>query len=422
MAHGSGETLGLSRLHERISALYALALVTLYLLFLPVGGYARMMEGKYHAFLALSLAYVAAMTLTRAWGGIRRYRAETRAAVIYLALVALSAAFSPYGSAVLLGGTRRDGLLTVALYVAVYLLLARYLRPTRALLDAAVYSASASALLVLVQLAGKNPLWLYPGGLNYFDGDVAYSGFYAGTSGNIDFTAFTLALAAAAAWVAVVRGKRWRLAAPFVLLVWTLVRLEVAAALLGLAVTLIVTLPLLFPKHRRAMCVLALSLFVAALGSVALYRGENEVLTELSRALRGDWDDALGSGRIAIWRACIPLVAERPLLGGGCGTLYLRDLEPLYWYREGGTLRAAITSAHNAYLGILVDQGALALAAFLALVALSLRRLWRGASRTRCAVCIAVLVCYAVMALFSVATCITSVYLWLLLAVAAREG
>ena len=52
---------------RRISYLYALALLTVYALFLPLGGYERMMEGKYRAFLLLSLGYVLAMTALGAW-------------------------------------------------------------------------------------------------------------------------------------------------------------------------------------------------------------------------------------------------------------------------------------------------------------------------------------------------------------------
>ena len=84
---------------------------------------------------------------------------------------------------------------------------------------------------MLVQLTGRNPLWLYPAGLNYFDGDVAYSGFYAGAAGNIDFTAFLLALCAAAMAAALVRGWSGWLLAPFALTMWTLWQLRVAAAL-----------------------------------------------------------------------------------------------------------------------------------------------------------------------------------------------
>lgn len=158
---------------RRISYLYALALLTVYALFLPLGGYERMMEGKYRAFLLLSLGYVLAMTALGAWRAVRWREPMCLAALAYLALTALSAALSPYGTAVLLGGTRRDGLLTAALYIAVFLLLARHLRPDRRLLYAAAASAALCGLLVLVQLTGRNPLWLYPAGLNYFDGDVA---------------------------------------------------------------------------------------------------------------------------------------------------------------------------------------------------------------------------------------------------------
>ena len=198
---------------RRISYLYALALLTVYALFLPLGGYERMMEGKYRAFLLLSLGYVLAMTALGAWKAVRWREPMCLAALAYLALTALSAALSPYGTAVLLGGTRRDGLLTAALYAAVFLLLARHLRPDRRLLYAAAASAALCDLLVLVQLTGRNPLWLYPAGLNYFDGDVAYSGFYAGAAGNIDFTAFLLALCAAAMAAALVHGwSKWLLA------------------------------------------------------------------------------------------------------------------------------------------------------------------------------------------------------------------
>lgn len=114
---------------RRISDLYALALLTVYALFLPLGGYERMMEGKYRAFLLLSLGYVLAMTALGAWKAVRWREPMCLAALAYLVLTALSAALSPYGTAVLLGGTRRDGLLTAALYAAVFLLLARHLRP-----------------------------------------------------------------------------------------------------------------------------------------------------------------------------------------------------------------------------------------------------------------------------------------------------
>ena len=83
---------------RRISDLYALALLTVYALFLPLGGYERMMEGKYRAFLLLSLGYVLAMTALGAWKAVRWREPMCLAALAYLALTTLSAALSPYGS------------------------------------------------------------------------------------------------------------------------------------------------------------------------------------------------------------------------------------------------------------------------------------------------------------------------------------
>lgn len=409
-------------MERRISEGYTLLLVTVFFLFLPFGGYERMMEGKYHCFLILSIGYLLAVMCTGARRELRPHGAADLMALAYLAVTVLSAALSPCGAAVLLGGTRRDGLLTVVLYVLCFLLLARHLRPGRRLLYAAAWSAALCDLLVLIQLAGKNPLRLYPAGLNYFDGDSAYLGFYAGTAGNIDFTAFLLALCAAAMAAALVRGWSRRLFVPLMLTVWTLVRLQVAAALLGLAVTAVVSLPLLFPRRKRTMWALAALFTLAALIFLWYYPGSGGTLTELHLLLHGRAGAGFGSGRLGLWRALVPLIAEHPLLGGGCGTLYLRDVEPFYWYHGGETVHAAVTSAHNEYLGILLDQGAMGLAAFLALLAYALFRAYRRAEDDRSAVAGTALVCYAVMTFFTPASCITGAYLWLLLAVLAGRS
>lgn len=112
-------------MERRISEGYTLLLVTVFFLFLPFGGYERMMEGKYHCFLILSIGYLLAVMRTGARRELRPHGAADLMALAYLAVTVLSAALSPCGAAVLLGGTRRDGLLTVVLYVFCFLLLAR---------------------------------------------------------------------------------------------------------------------------------------------------------------------------------------------------------------------------------------------------------------------------------------------------------
>ena len=98
----------------RVSYLYACALLTVFYLFLPYGGYARMMEGKYVCFLVLALGYLAAMCAAAPLEN-PHMTPMLWCAAAYLACSALSALLSPYGAATLPGGTRRDGLLTLAL-------------------------------------------------------------------------------------------------------------------------------------------------------------------------------------------------------------------------------------------------------------------------------------------------------------------
>lgn len=413
-------------LAARVSYLYACALAIVLFLFVPFGGYERMMEGKYVCYLALTLGYLAAMAFAAPIkgrsGSLPAPRFMPLAAAAYLGFSALSALLSPYGAQTLLGGTRREGLLTLTLYVAAFFCLARFLRADARLLHLSAVSVTLCDALVLVQTAGGNPLGLYPAGLGYRDGDIAYAGFFAGTSGNIDFTAFLLALALCVFLTALARRKLWPLAPVCALTAWALVRLDVATAWAGLACAALWCPALLLPRKRRAMLLLSCGLSVAALLLLRGYGGGSQTLAEASRLLRGDLDGAFGSGRVSIWRDCLMLARQRPLFGGGPDTLWLRGLEPLAWYRDGAAATPAdITAAHNEYLGVLVNQGIFALAAYLALLCAALARCFRRAQEPRYALCGAGLLCYGAMAMFSVSTCITAPYLWLLLALVQKD-
>ncbi len=408
---------------ERASYLYACALVTVLYLFLPFGGYERMMEGKYRCFFALTLGYLAAMAAVVPFeqARMRAPRVTGIAAGAFLACSAVSALLSPYGAQTLLGGTRREGLVTLTLYVAAFFCLRRYLRADRRLVYLSAAAVCLCDLLVLAQTAGLNPLRLYPAGLSYWDGDDAYAGYFAGTSGNIDFTAFLLALALCVFAAALVRLRMRALLPCAALTVWALVRLDVAAAWVGIAFAAAWGLALLFPRRRGAMLAVSLLLSAAALALLWRYDGGNTTLAEASRMLRGEWDGGFGSGRVAIWRECLTLARSRPLLGGGPDTMWLRGVEPLTWFRNGAAQPADITAAHNEYLGVLVNEGALALAAYLALFFGALAYCFRHARDAQCALCGAGLLCYAAMALFSVSTCITAPYVWMLAALVHKD-
>ena len=73
-----------------------------------------------------------------------------------------------------------------------------------------------------------------------------------------------------------------------------------------------------------------------------------------------------------------------------------------------------VTAAHNEYLHVLVDQGAFALLAYFALGAAALIRCFCAARSPRYAILGAALLCYAAAAWFSISTCITAPYVWML--------
>ena len=125
--------------------------------------------------------------------------------------------------------------------------------------------------------------------------------------------------------------------------------------------------------------------------------------------------DAFGSGRLYIWRSVWPLFSERPLLGGGPDTLGLRtDAAFTRWDPElGQTIRAAVDSAHNEYLGVLINQGAPALGCYLVREA--------PANRTA-ALCGGAALAYCIQAFFGVSSPISTPYLWLALGLLNSSG
>ncbi len=378
------------------------------------------MEGKYHCYLALALGFLAASCAVTPLERRSLSAAEWFAAA-YLGASALSALCSPYGGAALLGGSRREGLLMLTLYVACYLLLARGMRRRRLLLGLTAASTALCCLLTLAQLAGRNPLGLYPDGLNYYDGDAAYLGLYAGTAGNIDFTAFLLALALCVLACAALREHLWALLPAAALALWVLWRLDVAAAWMGVCCAALWSPALLLPEKRRAMLAVSVIMCILCVIFALLYTGNNQTLLQAHEILHGNIDPSFGAERIRIWRDCLPLVRERPLLGGGPDTLGLRGVEPFPWYLPDRVVPSDVTAAHNEYLNILVNQGVFALAAYLGLLGISLARCFRRAAEPRFAVCGAGLLCYAAMACFSISTCITAPYVWLLLALCSYD-
>ena len=220
------------RTAARLCGLYALLLATVYLLAVPPGGYAVMIRWKYRLLAALGGGFLLAEVLALLAARQRvRLSAAGLCLLAYLGLSALSACCSPYGGT-LLGNTRREGLVTIGLYTVPTLLVAANLRPGRRLLAAFGAAVSAFCLLGLLQLLGKNPLGLYPQGLDFYDSGTRYIGRYWSTVGNVNLCSAILSLAAGCFTAAAVTGtdaRRWWNLAPAGLAVFCIWALDAEA-------------------------------------------------------------------------------------------------------------------------------------------------------------------------------------------------
>ena len=385
-------------------------------------GYAAITRGKFLFFAVLSALYLALLLPCALLVGEkpRRARLPQWFALAFMAAACLSAALSPYGRAVILGASRYDGLLTLLLYGGIFLGVSAFGEWKKYYVYLLAASASICSLVAIPQLLGGNPFGLYPGELTYFDANVRYTGEFLGTIGNTNLlAAFYCLCIPLFIWHALTHRAlcdRLVLAAA-ALCLGVLIASRVASGAVALAAAAVVLIPYYvnFTSHSRKKALIAAgclaALCLAALAAVYFYGGGSGTLHELSQLLHGHVEDSYGSSRVAIWRECLRLAGERPLVGGGPDTLALRtDMTFSRFVEEtGSTISTHVDNAHCEPLGYLVNLGALGLIPYLALCAESLRRFFRGcAPAAGGALC-----CYYVQSLFGLGLCIVVPLVWI---------
>ena len=165
-----------ARTAETVSDVYLALMLSAFLLWTGPDGYTKILEAKYRLFLLLTIVYCAAAALSalrqiRTVCCCKLLRAVRPAEWLMLGYVLcslLSTFLSPWRADAWLGLSRREGLLTLALYGAVFLLLGRLARPKAWLLD--VFGAAMSRMLPTGALAagGRKPAWPVPEGAGLF--------------------------------------------------------------------------------------------------------------------------------------------------------------------------------------------------------------------------------------------------------------
>ena len=193
-----------------------------------------------------------------------------------------------------------------------------------------------------------------------------------------------------------------------------------AAGVLCLALSLIVFPKLSSPSPQKFqtffLCV-SFALLLAGVGIVLLNHRSSGTLYELRQVLSGHAEDSFGSSRLGIWRECLGLFSNRPLLGGGPGTIALRlDIHfSRYVPETGQTLSSYVDNAHNVYIGALVNTGILGLVGLLGVLGCSAAIGFRYRDVPLLTSVSLGAMCCAIQEFFGLGLCLSSPLLWLAL-------
>lgn len=170
------------------TSLYGCFLTSVFVLWLPESGYARIVDPKHTLFLASFGVYALGLLALR----LRRRPAEPVRLLPLLLAGALaltyliSSLLSAYPERVLLGGLRHEGLVTLCIYLAIFCGFHCFGGGEKAIGIGIGVALSVNFVLICLQWAGENPLGLYPAGMTFHDRGVRYIGEYLGTIGNSD--------------------------------------------------------------------------------------------------------------------------------------------------------------------------------------------------------------------------------------------
>ena len=350
---------------------------------------------------------------------------------LYLLFTALSAAFSPYEYNVWKGHSRFEGLLTQIIYMAILLLSAIFGRIRKWHIYLLCATSLLFSLLCIAQLAGYNPLGLYPAGYNYHDAYVAYSGEYVGTIGNADLvsgflcTVVTMLLTCAL----IKRDKhQYALLISLVFNAAVLLLIGVAAGILSFAVTTFILLPFVaWLKKSRGLKYLLIAQGTLALAAAVLIYvhdfGGNGTLYELHELLHGRIDGSFGSHRIQIWENVLRKMPNHLLLGTGPDSMGLWELTGFTKYVDhlGYYVEQGVDIAHNEYLNVAAQQGLLSFAAYISIIGFALFKFFRQDSKKAKIILIAPVTAYLIQAFFGFSMCIVAPIFWTILGILLNE-
>lgn len=368
--------------------------------------------------------------------------------IVFAIAVILSTCFSAKrGSFFSYETGRYDGLGTYLLYCVILLGVFRFGRPNERILIIFAFSYTLNCILSLLQIVGYNPFELYPWGLNYNDPYVQEYAPFLGTMGNIDVMSALHCIAVPLTGLTVLFGqRRWRffLLIPCILGIICVVLAGVSSGILALAVETVVLIgfmPVILQsrygcfsgkKRRTLLCAgwcPVIAICIVTLLVVRFAQMPSGPLSELQSIMKGEIKEEFGSHRIQIWRECMTLFKNNPILGTGPDTL--GNLLPIRFTKisalTGEEINAYVDNAHNEYLQFLTCFGLLGfLPMFLLQISTLLGLFSKKTKRTADTLILSgTCLCYMIQAFFNIGLCITTPFIcivWALLMGSLHRG
>lgn len=408
------------------TAIYGCVILTAYLLFVGPGGYTAILQNKYAMFVASTGLYLLALTVVKKGVHIQNqwFDPARIAILLFAGFSALSTILSPFWKETLLGEGRREGLVTLLLYVLIFVGFSTYGFSLKLLAYMSGTSMTIFCLIAFLQLDGRNPLMLYPNGMNYFGAGTDYMWEYLGTIGNVDLVAAVMSLFIPLYLLYVFLQKEdpWRffLLVPLTLCTVVTAKMGVLAAFCALGGGAVLSIPVLLGNHKREQKASALAIIavvICLIIGLKLFDAGDGLFHELHEILNGRISGDFGSQRVAIWQQVWEVIRERPIFGSGPDTLSLwgKGFEG-YDKSIQAQITTVIDAAHNEYLNIWANEGVLALIAYLAvLVYLAWEWIRNGVKDTRITICGCSILCYCIQAFFGMSSCMTAPYFWMVL-------
>lgn len=401
-------------------------------------GYSNIVDVKAWTWLGVTALWALLLVGRLIWARIKKQPVGARfgwvqwTAAAFLAVTVLSALVSGHvrECMVQMDPSNTNSVLFVASYVAAFLGLSLFGRLRREHMWALGAAVLLSGILCAAQLAGYNPLTMYPEGLTYYNKHQEYAGAFLGTMGNVDHLAAYLCFAVPVLTVYAFRAQDKKdrlLLLPALLSVYVLYAIDVDAAKVGIAGCLVVALPVVLRGRKAAKYACAGCAAVAVLGAVCVFfwPGQSGFLHEASQILHGHIEPSYGHDRVGIWQLAWSYVKQHPLLGNGPGSgAWL--LQSIYTVFAESNRVAVVYNVHNTYLGYLMESGILALCCYIAIICRSGCGWVRRRMDDRLAALGAGIACYLVQDLFSLNLAVVAPFLWvglgLLCGKAASDG